>query len=266
MSMVSGEEKYLYILVRIPKCGSQTLREMVGQGAAGSSLFRLPQLDIEPDVNRGVVKRLRQQRRMLKGVSAYGTLTEQGMWKKISEQAKSGDIVSGHIAFGRAALPGWKLRYITLMRDPVARVVSEYFYTREGYLKRPAWRKFYLKGKSETAAKGSFTDYLEYLCEHQNLYANTATAFVTGSRTHPDPFAFLQENYFHYGVLEDLEAFAQQLSEKMNAKVSDEIWVNKTKTKKNYSLTDRDHELLTILIGRDIELYEKVVESISQQN
>ena len=261
MELKNEPLKYLYILVRIPKSGSQTLRKMVHKSFVGSSHFSLPRLDIDQNVDRSLTESFRRNRRLLKGMSAYGALTEKGMWKKISAKAKSGDIISGHIACGRADLPGWGLRYVTLMRDPIERMVSEYFYTREGYLKRQSVRKIYLKGRPEAAAKGSFSDYLEYLCFHKERYANPATAYVTGSRTHLDPFEFLKQNYFHFGVLEAVGTFAQQLAEKTNTEPS-EFWVNKTKTRSKYELSDKDRELLGLLLDKDISLYEEAKESI----
>ena len=66
--------KYIYILVRIPKSGSQTLREMVHKSFVGSSHFRLPRLDIDQNVDRSLTESSRRNRRLLKGVSASGAL------------------------------------------------------------------------------------------------------------------------------------------------------------------------------------------------
>ena len=229
---------------------------MVKKSFVKSAHFRLPSLEIEPSKSN-FLESLRRQRSQFKGTLAHGALTEKGMWKNIAKKATSGDIISGHLPYGRADLPNWELRYITLLRNPVDRAISQYFYTREGYLKRPAIRKAYLKGMSEVAAKGSLIDYLKYLHANQNRYSNPATAYITGSRTHPAPFEFLKENYFHFGILEEISIFATQLAEKTNTKPH-ELWVNKTKTKGKPVVSDEERELLNSLFQKDIDLYNKV--------
>ena len=233
---------------------------MVKKSFVESNYFRLPSLEIEPP-EFNFLESFRRLRSQFKGRLAHGAFTEKGMWKNIAKKAKSGDIVSGHLAYGRADLPNWELRYVTLLRNPFDRAISEYFYTREGYLNRPPIRKAYLKGRPEIAAKGSLTDYLKYLCANQNRYANPATAYITGSRTHPAPFEFLKENYFHFGILEEISIFATQLAEKTNTKPC-ELWVNKTKTKSNPVISDEDRELLNILLQKDLNLYNQVKANI----
>ena len=258
------KKKTLYILVRIPKSGSQSLRTIVRESLPQSTYFRIPCLDLHERVDQSLAANFRRKRRLIKGILfSYGVLNEKALWEKINNNAQDGDIISGHFSYGRPHVPSSETRYITLLRDPIERMISAYNYTREGYPKHSHLRRFYLEQRTKIAGTGSFSDYLEYLHLHKERYSNPATGLITGSRSHPDAFSFLKENYFHFGILERMDLFSDRLSEKLNTP-SCEAWTNKTKTKTEILLSEHDSEILDALLGKDIELYNKVKAFITE--
>ncbi|NNK93676.1 MAG: sulfotransferase family 2 domain-containing protein [Desulfobacterales bacterium] len=251
----------LYIVIRIPKSGSQSLRMMVEKSLPQSNHFKIPQLDIDKSIKRHLAEKFLAKRKLFTGLLRYRVISEKMFWKMISRRANDGDMLSGHMVYGKPQLSAWNLNYITLLRDPIDRTISEYYYSREGYLNRPRYRQMYHKGHAEVTGTSSFPEYLQYLCSNKERFSNPTTRFVTGVHTHKDPFSFMIKNYFHFGILERLDLFSNQLAEKLDFP-SYEEWENKTRTKKDYKLTDIDRELLHDLLEKDIELYNKTKEYI----
>ncbi|NNJ94401.1 MAG: hypothetical protein HKP57_06630 [Halobacteria archaeon] len=103
---------------------------------------------------------------------------------------------------------------VTLLRDTVERVISQYFHARRGYHKRGPLRRWLRHGQPGTAGRYSFGGYLSCLCEHQRLYVSIMSCCITGSRECDNPAPFLFDHYFHYGVLERMDDFAHGLGRK----------------------------------------------------
>lgn len=251
----------LYAVIRIPKSGSRSLGSMVERSLPSSRCFIIPQLEIEHMRSLHPAEIVLDKRRIFQGLLKYRVLNKTMFWKRISKLAKDGDIISGHMAYGKPQLPGWTLHYITLLRNPVDRIFSEYFYSRRGYLSRPRYRQLYHKGHAEVTGTRSFSEYLHYLCDNRERFSNPAVRFVTGSAAHNDPFSFLKENYFHFGILEKMDLFSQQLAEKFDT-VPISVWENKAPAKEVYTPTADDLDMIHALYDRDISFYEETKEFI----
>ena len=254
--------KKLYFLIRIPKSGSTTMRDMVEGALPDSRNFRLPLLASDSGVGITFYDRLRRRRRTLKGFwKGYRTFREAVVWQTISQRAKEGDILSGHLRYGSPQLPEWNLQCITLLRNPVERLVSDYHYSLKGFQKRSFLQRCYNKGVLHVAGTRTLSDYIHYLHEHRQVFGNPATSYVVGSNTEEDPFEFMRRNYFHFGVLEELEVFSTQLSQKLNRPVA-AIWSNKTRRTGDQPLSPSDKVLLEELLDKDIALYQKTVDFV----
>jgi hypothetical protein len=251
----------LYTLIRIPKSGSRSLSVMVQKSLPAAYHFKIPQLAVDTPEHLHPAEIFRARRRILQGVLKYRALSTEMMWKNVSRRAQDGDIISGHMPYGLPRLPGWQLLYITLLRDPIDRVMSEYYYSRKGYLSRPRWRRLYHKGHAEVTGTKSFSDYVRYLCEHRSRFSNPALKFVTGGDTHQDPLSFLKDHYFHFGILERMDLFASQLAEKLDAPVC-QVWENQSDVARKYKPTKGDLKLLHSLLDKDIAFYRKTREYI----
>ncbi len=252
---------HIYAVVRIPKSGSRSLGIMVEQSLPSSRHFKIPQLASEAPECLHPAEKFRARRRILQGLVKYRALSPEMLWKNVSRTARDGDIISGHMPYGQPQLPGWELRYITLLRDPIDRLVSEYHYSRKGYLSRPPWRRLYHKGHAEITGTRSFSDYVRYLCEHRPRFSNPAMRYATGGETHPDPLSFLKERYFHFGILERMDLFAGQLAEKLGAPTR-KVWENKSDAERKAVPSAGDLELMHTLLEKDIAFYNEAREYI----
>lgn len=250
--------KTVYVLICIPKSGSRSIENMFRNNFPESHIFGIPPLDINHLGPEGLTDAFRRKRKLFKwGFRMHGVFTEKAMWAAIDRKTGNGDVVSGHFAYDRAVLPSNDTRFITIMRNPVQRLISEYNYSRGEYLDRPAIRRVYMKGLVEVAGTKTFSDFLEYMFERKERYSNPASTYITGSQQCPDPFSFLKEHYFHFGLLERMDLFSAQLSNKLGINIPEE-WKNKTRNKADIKLSDKDMERTNSLLGKDIELYERV--------
>ena len=251
----------LYAVIRIPKSGSRSLGLMVEQSLPTSFHFKIPQMMSAPDGSLHPAERFRSRRRMVSGLFKYRAFNTTMLWQNISRRARDGDIISGHMHYGQPVLPDWSLSYITLLRDPIDRIVSEYHYSRKGYLSRPPWRRLYHKGHAEITGTKTFSEYVRYLCDHRSRFSNPAVKYVTGSETHTAPLSFLKSHYFHFGILERMDLFAKELADKLGAPRC-EVWENKADNQQRSLPTEADLELLHTLVGRDIAFYQETREYV----
>jgi hypothetical protein len=193
----------------------------------------------------------------------YRALTLAQAWRYIDAHASDGDLISGHIRYGDPALPSFRLDYITLLRDPVAHALSTYNYSRLGYQKRNALRRAYVRGHLKAAGTYSFSGYLSYLNERTRGDANLMWTFAIGDRAISDPLAFLQANYFHFGVLEHFDLFTAVLGRKFGVQVLPRK-LNATRWKEADSLAAADKPLFERLFSKDIALYQAVLGHLRQ--
>lgn len=253
-----SHKPYLYALVRIRKSGSQSLVEMIGSALPNSKIYSMPPIPPIADMGVGMLEDFRRIRRTKKRLrKLFQTISYDKAWNILNATAREGDVVSGHFMFGAPQLPDWDLRYISLVREPVTRLYSEYRYCRQSYFQRPAWRRWYLAQRLKVAGKGTFNDYIQYLHAQGDRFANPLVGYVTGGAEVADAYEFLKNHYFHYGTMERMDLFAQQLSEKLGASAS-AVWKNKTQKVPAVAAEDYDRNLLDALISKDIELYNAI--------
>ena len=259
-------EDRLFVLIRVPKSGSTTLDKMVVGAFPENRFFPAPETHRTAHADVTPYERFRHWRRRWRFIHKHtGALTEQGMWRVFAERAKHNDTITGHIRYGEPQLPGFRLDYITLLRDPRDRALSSYNYDRQGYLKRPAWRRAYSGGQLKASGK-SFLDYLHYLADQGRSSTLPAVEFVMGDAWQggtagEDPFAFLKERYFHWGVLDRLDVFADQLSQKIGRPVAPD-WKNRTGRRERTELSAEEKRMLEQVFAADLELYEKAREAV----
>lgn len=255
--MSKTNKPYIYTVIRIPKSGSQSLRASIEGALPDSNYYRIPRLHGSAEENFTTwekFKVFRSQRRRF--IRDYNAITEAGMWSHIDNNAKSGDVVSGHFSYGRPALVNFEKRYITIIRNPVTRVVSDYNYSGFRHNQTKPFYHLIKTGKQKQAASHSFSDYLSFLLEHKEIYGNPATKYIVG-KINNDPYDQLKTNFFHYGTLENFEKFSLTLCEKLRAPVKT-TWTNKTPPKKALEIKKSDQKLIELLFDMDLSLYEKI--------
>lgn len=203
-----------YLLVRVPKSGSNSLKSVMRQILPDHEFVIVPNLSSQ-DRDYSFIEYLRSFRKFTRrAFTAHGVFTKGKMWERIIQLGQEKSLIaSGHIPYDEIPQPN-QFRLVTLIRHPLARLVSEYKWKQHGYNKRGPIRKLYHRGRNYYANK-SLEDYVDFLADHAELYSNFTTNFVTGSADNPDPVSFVKEEYWHYGLLEHSDVFAKELSEKI---------------------------------------------------
>ncbi|MBC7979763.1 MAG: sulfotransferase family 2 domain-containing protein [Armatimonadetes bacterium] len=256
---MSNDEKYVYSLVRIRKSGSQSLVQMMTSALPESRIYAMPPAPPLADMGIDFFEQLRRIRRTKKRLwKLFRTSSYPKAWIYLNHHLKAGDIVSGHFHYAAPQLPDWKLRNITVVREPVERLYSDYRYCRQSYFQRPKWRRWYLAERLKIAGNGKFQDYIQYLHSRGDRFANPYIGYITGGKAVGNPYEFLKDNYFHYGALERMDIFTNQLAIKIGRQI-DPIWKNKTKKSGSLDLEEFDQTKVDVLLGKDIELYRSIL-------
>ena len=241
--------------IRVPKSGSSSLRQLLDAAFAVHRVFEVPKLtELDASLSRFQAWRLRRsQRRVTRRL--YGQSDLARAIALINREAKPGDLIGGgHFSYPEIQRlihqPG---RIITLLRDPVARAVSDYNFAREGYLRRLPWRRFDSGLSAKMAGRYSLEGYLDWLLEHADVYGNIASTFLGWDGAQPLA-AFFADHVFHAGVLERKERFAAGLSEKMGKPLAFP-WENKTGKREVSEVSAAVRQRIERLHARDFALY-----------
>lgn len=247
---------FVCVCVRIPKCGSTSLANMLSDAFSERQMFYMPHT-LNPDASTSIFQEMRFLRSQSRNLfRLYKTLSLRKAFKIIAERAKDGDLINGgHIDFPTVRKNiSRKAKMITLMREPATRCRSEYEYCRDGYLKRGHLQRFDSGARHKAAAKYSFDGFLDYLDERRDTLGNVAANYM-GWDGEEDLDTFHANNVFHSGVLEKVGQFQQGLSEKMGRCVQ--------MPRKNFNRSGTEAEIshaqrrkIEKIYPRDFQLYE----------
>ena len=257
-------EARILALVRVPKSGSTTLVWMVRTALPDARIYRMPKLmrsNEGPSRLEGWRETRSRARRFWK---LFRTVSEEKAWQRLAARLRDGDIVSGHFPYGAPLFPGFRIDYVTLLRNPLDRLISEYNYARENFSKLGPIQRLYRGGLVEAAGRLGFADFLSFIEERRELFENIATRYATGARSCDDPQGFFDRHYYHWGVVERLDRFADGLSAKLGAPVQtrhERITANKAEI----SLSRADKARFERLFGEDIRMYECLLGRLDKQ-
>ena len=245
---------FICFCVRIPKGGSRSLAEAVKPAFAQRQIFYLPDT-LNLDGELSTFQRLRFRRAQAKNLwRHYRTPSLEKAFAVINEKARGGDLIAGgHADFptGRAHI-SMPAKIITILRDPMSRVVSEYHYVRRSYFRKNPLFRFNNKLLRKIAGRNDFSGYLAFLLEHKNVYGNIACRYLGWDGREPLP-RFFAANVFHSGILEDNQAFARGLSEKLGRPIGfpHQNLAEKFET----SVGAKERAVAEKIYDRDFELY-----------
>ena len=247
-------EKSLIGIVRIPKCGSVSLTQMVRQAFDGRRFFDLPTALVS-DMGDSPMQRLRARRSQMRHLlSTYRTGSLAKAIDLIERDGSDGDIVGGghidHATFARFESP---VRYVVLFREPVERFVSEYNYSRAGYFRKKPWLRFDASIKAKLAAKYSLEGYAQALAERSEMFANIAAQYM-GIASTADIAPRFDEHVFQAGVLEDLDSFRTGLTAKTGNRFA-AVHSNRTANITEADVGRGTRAVLERLFALDYEIY-----------
>jgi hypothetical protein len=247
---------FLCVCVRIPKCGSTSLANMLSDAFSGRQMFYMPHT-LNPDTATSIFQELRFIRSRSRNLfRLYKTLSLRKAFQIIAERAHDGDLINGgHIDFPTVKKNiSRKAKMITLMREPAARCRSEYEYCRDGYLKRGHLQRFDSGARHKAAAEYSFDGFLDYLNDRRDHLGDVATHYI-GWDGAEDLETFHEANVFHSGVLEEVERFEDGLSEKMGRTVRMPR-NNFGQSECEVEVTREQRSKIENIYPRDFQLYE----------
>lgn len=248
--------KSLYAVIRVPKSGSSSLQQIVREAYPDARFHALPHSSFG-DWRVGTLDKIRfvrQEKRSL--LRRHGTLSLEKALRRINAESSDGDIVGGgHVSLATMWKLDADLKVITLLRDPAARLLSEYNYSHNQYHERFVLNRIDTSFSKKMASKHDLDRYVSIMLEHKNRIGNIACQLLNIDESSQIERR-LYEDFFHFGVLEDMADFMDRLSEKcgrpLNA-VERNVTHNRAADKINrHTLTkiERLHDL-------DFELYEQ---------
>src|SRR5579862_6840045 len=250
-------ENSLFLCVRVPKSGSESLKRGLVEAFAGKQIFYVPNT-LDPDSQVSRLQRLRFARARFQNLSRhYGTVSMRAVWGHIARESQAGDLLmGGHVDYRTASAEIHRpLRIITLLREPIARARSEYDYMRRGYARKSRLSRFDASVLHKRAGRLDFNSYLDFLFTHRMIYGDIASQFL-GWNGSDDLSEFFARHVFHCGVLERSADFAQVLSEKLGRPFALPV-ENRTRSERP-EVTARQRSLLEQIYARDMVLYDWV--------
>lgn len=224
---------------------------------SGCQIFYVPNT-LDPDSEVSRLQRLRFLRARYQNLSCrYGTVNMRAVWARIDREAQAGDLLmGGHVDFRTASANiSRPLKVITLLREPIARVRSEYDYMRRGYLRKARLNRFDASVLHKRAGRLDFDSFLDFLFAHRATYGDIASRYLGWSGA-DDLADFFARNVFHCGVLERSGDFARRLSEKLGRPFV--LPVENRTTVERPGTTARQRSLLERIYARDMILYNWV--------
>jgi len=206
--------KSLYAVIRVPKSGSSSLQQIVREAYPQASFHGLPHSSFG-DWRTGALDRIRfvrQEKRSL--LRRHRTFSIDKALRKIDDESHDGDIVGGgHVALATFRKLRSDLNVITLFRDPAARLLSEYNYSRNQYHERFMLNRLDTSFSKKMASRHDLDRYVSIMLEHKDTVGNIACQLLDIQET-GQIGPRLGEDLFHFGVLENMADFIDRLSEK----------------------------------------------------
>lgn len=256
---------HIYVVIRVPKCGSTSLARMFLDSFPNSNYFSIYSSNYElMKENRHHIP-LIEKLRILKNTHKrnwrnYKSLSFESVWEKTNQSIKDGDIIHGHLTIDSIELENTNKRLVTLIRDPYERMLSDYNYSKNSYRSKKSPIKRYNK-RLYVSANYSLEGYISYLKETQPVFGRYMSRFVIGKESVSNNLEFMNRNYFSYGLLERMDLFIEDFYKKTNVRLMQRN-ANITKNKKKFELSQSEKLAISKFCEEDIDLYNEIKGSI----
>lgn len=248
----------LVALIRIPKSGSTSMSEVVHDCLPTARKFLLPDSAV-PGNSSTLLERMRLVRTTIKnGAIRHGRVTRTGLLRLIESKATPGDIVSGgHVSFADLRAIRRQMRIVTLIRNPVDQLLSQYNYQRSNHFKRSSLARFDSSLQAKLAARYSLEGYVDALSERPADFGNIACQYLS-IEEEKDIAQRVDRDIALIGCLEDFEGFVALLKRTLGGAA---MWRRSNRTThKAVAAVDRRTRLkIERLSELDAQLYDYVV-------
>ncbi|MDH4385789.1 MAG: hypothetical protein QE280_10140 [Caulobacter sp.] len=250
-------QPFLIHAIRIPKSGSTSLTRMLAEAFAGRGRHYLPDtLRREASISRWQAFRLWRSQTQNLGAK-LGVLSLGAALNRIETTALDGDLITGGHSDQGCVQAGLKrpVRFITLLRDPARRALSDYNYARAGHLKKKPWQRFDAHMLSRAAARYDLAGFLDYQLDQPEVFGDIACAYV-GWRPDEDLEAHLAASLWDWATLEQPDGLASRLSDRLGRPVAFGRH-NATDRFAAEAISAADQARVERLYGRDYELHSR---------
>jgi hypothetical protein len=246
----------LIVVIRTPKSASSSLAAIVEEALPSARRYILPNtLDIEGSIS--ALQHLRHIRHAARvNYRWYRLLRLEQVFDRINIEASAGDLLTGgHIDFDTCRRKLTRaVKFVTLVRSPIDRSLSEYAYARAGHSRKNSLAKWDASLVAKAAARYNFEGYIDFLTDHRAAFGDIACRYV-GLRAGDDIAAHFAAHAFHFGTVDRLPAFVRGLSEKTGRDVHLRH-LNPTVTPAHVTLRLIEHRKIEKLYASDFELYD----------
>lgn len=247
-------DKRLIGIMRIPKSGSTSLGKTVVAAFPKARLHALPDAEMS-EHGLTALDRIRRRRTLARNLARRnGCTTYAAAIRKIEAEAQEGDLVSGgHLT--RAAFDMFEghVRSIVMLRDPGQRFLSEYNYSRKGYLKKPALLRFDASPKARLAGRHDLEGFAAAMEERRDVFGDIAARFL-GIRSAEEIAPRFAADVYQFGVLEDMDGFRRALGERAGVDIP-AMHHNATGDRRDKEIPAAVMRRLERLYALDFEIY-----------
>jgi hypothetical protein len=242
--------------IRIPKSGSTSLSKMLNQVEL-RRLYLGSRQTIDSEYS--MFQYVRYIRAAAKNnFVKYRNFSIKSVDNFLKENAKNGDIlVGGHFTNNYVKENiNQNIKIITIIRNQIKRIISDYVYSRKGYINKP----FYLRWDAGVISRKSgmldFDAFLDFMLENKAHYGNISSRFI-GWTSNDDFSEFVKQNVLCWGRLENIDKFEKSCSEIFEKS----IVLEKTNVSGSSTVivpTKRQINLIEQINDLDMNLYESM--------
>jgi len=254
--MTETGDDALIAVIRTPKSASSSLSSIALQAFPDARCFILPNLlNLEGAISR--FQRLRHMRHSARVMfNAHKTVRVGRVFDLVNREGRKGDLlIGGHIDFDTCRRNVTRqVKFITLVRDPFDRVISEYAYSRAGHHRKWAVAKFDASLVAKAAGRYTLHGYLDFLLEHATVFGDIACRHL-GVAPGDDIAAHFAAHAYHFGTVDNLTDFADGLARKTKRPVQ-VPHLNRSSKAGTTALTPDMKRKVERLYANDLMLYE----------
>ncbi|SHJ50521.1 sulfotransferase family 2 domain-containing protein [Paramaledivibacter caminithermalis] len=193
----------------------------------------------------------------IKGFFDYGWQIPLADYINSIGDIKKLEVLRGHLFFGaHNHIPQKNYNYITLLRAPVERVVSEYYFIRRWKNNRPLLQAVKKMTLHEFVTKK----------EYNGITSNRQTLMIAGQYDLAKAKYNLEKHFSIVGITERFDETLYVLEKKLGWKINK--YKKENETKNRPSIDEIDHDTIEIIREKnqkDIELYKFANELLDNQ-